>query len=219
MDAEFWKERWQARQIGFNLPNPHEYLVCHGAPLWQEGGAHVLVPLCGKSIDMAYLAKQGARVTGAELVESAAHEFFQDVGVPAQVTDTNGRRCLDSAGISVRILVSNFFDLRSDDLGLLTGGYDRAALVALPPDLRERYVSHLLELLPPGASLLLVTMEYDQSLMGGPPFAVLPDEVARLFSDCQSIKSVASDSILEQEPRFAQRGLSALRETAYLIVR
>jgi thiopurine S-methyltransferase len=219
MDPEFWKERWQARQIGFNLPTPHEYLVQHGLPLWQERHPHVLVPLCGKAIDMVYLAEQGARVTGAELVESAAQEFFQDAGVPSRVSDAGDFCTYGSTELAVRIFVGDFFNLSAVDVGPVTAAYDRAALVALPPALRERYVSHLLGLLPTGARILLVTLEYDQACMAGPPFAVLPDEVERLYADCQSVTQVASQSTLENEPRFAERGLSALRESAYWIVR
>ncbi len=113
MDPEFWKERWQARQIGFNLPKPHDYLVRHGAPLWQSPSAHVFVPLCGKSIDMAYLAEHGAEVTGAELVESAAQESFSDLGAKADVSEATGIRAYSAAGLAVRILVGNFFDLNS----------------------------------------------------------------------------------------------------------
>lgn len=219
MDAAFWKERWQTRQIGFHQGRPHHYLERFGGRLFGAKDPRVLVPLCGKSRDLMWLAHGGALVTGAELVGGAVEEFFQEAGVEPERDIAGQHQLLSDSELGVRIFVGDFFRLAPHAVGPITGVYDRAALVALPPALRERYVEHLLEFLPVGAGLLLVTVVYDEAAMDGPPFSVRRDEVERLFSPCAHIELLASESVIETEVRFLDRGLSDLWEEAHWIIR
>ena len=80
-------------------------------------------------------------------------------------------------------------------------------------------VAQLAELSPPGTRTLLVTMEYDQSRMAGPPHSVPEAEVHELFGATHSIEWLARDSCLDDFPRFSQRGVDALAEAFYLLTR
>lgn len=178
MDAEFWKTRWQAGQIGFHEGRPNAFLEAHAARLGIA--RRVLVPLCGKSVDLAYLAGLGHDVVGVELVEEAAAAFFAEHDLPPTVARDDGFVRYQAGGVT--LFVGDVLATSPGLLGPIDALYDRAALVALPPELRPRYVAHLRGLVAPGTPGLLVTLEYPQEVMDGPPFAVLADEVARLYA-------------------------------------
>lgn len=167
----FWHERWTTNQIGFHLPEPNAQLLRWWPTLNLPSGARVLVPLCGKTHDLAWLAGQGHAVVGVELSALACTAFFEEHGlVPA--VEARGPFMAWSAG-NVTILQGDVFDLpQVAPLDGFAAVWDRAALIALPPDLRARY---LREIQVPGPHLV-VTMVYDQSRRDGPPFSV-PDEV------------------------------------------
>jgi len=219
MDPTFWRERWQTRQIGFHQGHPHSSMTKFGARLLGRKQPHVLVPLCGKSQDLLWLAHSGALVTGAELVESAVEEFFDEAGAEPLRQVHGTQPVLSDEELGVRVFVGDFFEVTPQATGAISGIYDRGALVALPPELRERYVEHLLSFLPSGGGLLLVATVYDQGLMQGPPFSVPKHEVEALFSSCSKIELLSSESIIETEVRFRDRGLSDLWEEVYFIER
>jgi thiopurine S-methyltransferase len=219
MDPTFWRERWQTRQIGFHQGHPHSSMTKFGARLLQRKQPHVLVPLCGKSQDLLWLAHSGALVTGAELVQDAVEEFFDEVGAEPMRQVHGTQQVLSDEELGVRVFVGDFFEVTPAATGSITGIYDRGALVALPPDLRSRYVEHLLHFLPPGGGILLVAMVYEQGLMNGPPFSVPRKEVEALFSSCSKIEQLSSESVIETEVRFRDRGLSDLWEEVYFIER
>lgn len=177
-DADFWSDRWKAGQIGFHEGRPNAFLERHAGHL--GSGRRVLVPLCGKAVDVAYLASQGHDVVGVELIEDAVAAFFRDHGLtPTVARDEAFVRY--QAG-TITLLAGDVFATTPGVLGPIDALYDRAALIALPPELRERYVEHLRSMLAPGTPGLLVTLEYPQELMSGPPFAVTDDEVRRLYA-------------------------------------
>lgn len=117
----------------------------------------------------------------------------------------------------IKILCGNFFDLGKNELANVNAVYDRAALVALPPEIRKRYVRHLLNYLPPATKILLINFDYPQSEMPGPPFAVSPDEVEALFHEYAEIKLLDKLDVLAQNQRFQERGLSRLQESIFLL--
>jgi thiopurine S-methyltransferase len=177
VERQFWLDRWNAGQIGFHEGRPNAYLERHAAHLGPPGC--VLVPLCGKSEDLAWLASRGHAVLGVELAERGARAFFAEHGlVPAEAR--RGAYLALAAG-GVTILVGDVFDLTPADVAAVTAFYDRAALIALTPPQRARYVALLRKLLP-GSNGLLVTFEYDARLMDPPPHAVLEPEVRALYA-------------------------------------
>jgi len=176
--SEDWIARWRDGRIGFHEGRPNELLGRHVARL--TGCRRVLVPLCGRAEDLAFLAVHGHQVVGVELAEQAVREFF-DAHALAPSIMRRGPFVQFSAG-SITVLAGDWFAVTPGLIGPIDGLYDRAALIALPPDLRPRYVERLLALVPAGSPGLVITLEYDQSLMTGPPFAVHESELRSLHA-------------------------------------
>jgi thiopurine S-methyltransferase len=176
VETEFWFERWAEGKIGFHEGKPNTYLERNRTRL--AGQRRVLVPLCGKAIDLAYLAAFGHEVVGVELVEEAAQQFFSEQRVTAVVRPHGAFREYIAGAIT--IYVGDWFALDAALLGAFDAFYDRAALIAMPPEKRPAYVKQL-RALAGAAPGLLVTLEYEQAVMDGPPFSVREDEVRRLF--------------------------------------
>lgn len=215
MKKDYWLERWKREETGFHQDEINPYLRQYWQELRPAPGSEVFVPLCGKSRDMIWLRKQGHTVLGVEWSAMAVQAFFKENGYNAHHVTGEKFDCYEADGI--RVLCGDFFDLNKDDLAKAGAVYDRASLVALPPEMRERYVRHLLGILPPAIQILLVTFDYPQPEMEGPPFAVSPGEVEALYHEQAEIRLLAQPDILAQEPRFQQRGLSRLRENIFLL--
>ena len=215
MKKDFWLERWERKEIGFNQSEINSHLRQYWQELNLAPDSEVFVPLCGKSIDMLWLRKQGHMVLGVELSGIAAQAFFVENGfAPHQVAHKKFNAC---EADYIRILCGDFFDLGEDDVAKVKAVYDRASLVALPPEMRERYVNHLVSILPPATKILLITFDYAQAEMPGPPFAVSADEVKALYSKHAEIHLLAELDVLVQNPRFQERGLSRLQENIFLL--
>jgi thiopurine S-methyltransferase len=178
MDKTFWNDRWAQSQIGFHEGRPNRYLERYVDQL--RGRRRVLVPLCGKSEDLAYLAGHGHEVVGVELVADAARAFFAEHAATPTVTDHGALTAYAAEGIT--ILVGDVFATSRAVVGAIDAFYDRAALVALPPTMRAAYVAHLRALVAPAALGLVITFEYAQERMDGPPFAVLEPELRALYA-------------------------------------
>ncbi len=215
MKKEFWLERWERQEIGFHQDEVNPYLRQYWQELHAVGNGTVFVPLCGKSRDMLWLSEQGYPVLGVELSPLAVHAFFEENGrIPQHVADGKFDSC-EADGI--RILCGDFFDLRKQDLEHISIVYDRASLVALPPEMRERYARHLADILPAATQILLITFDYPQQEMQGPPFAVSASEVAALYREYAEVRLLAQLDVLSQSPRFQQRGISRLHENIFLL--
>lgn len=215
MEKEFWLERWELEQTGFHQDEINPYLQQHWPQLQPVSGGDVFVPLCGKSLDMLWLRKQGLSVLGVELSPIAVQAFFAENGY-APVHEAGEKFAVCEAD-GMRILCGDFFDLNREDMANVATVYDRASLVALPPGMREQYVRHLASILPPATQILLITFDYPQYEMPGPPFAVSVAEVERLFGDYAEIRLLAHVDALADNPRFAARGLSQLHENIFLL--
>lgn len=178
MDAEFWHGKWRRGEIAFHQPEPNPLLTRNLPALGPPAGARLFLPLCGKSLDIGWLLAQGRSVAGAELSRTAIEQLFEELGVEPRITQ-DGPLLRFEAGNLV-IFVGDIFDLDEARLGAVDAVYDRAALVALPQDMRARYAAHILALTR-GAPQLLVTFEYDQSRVEGPPFSVNEAEIRRHY--------------------------------------
>lgn len=215
MKKEYWLDRWQREEIGFHQNTINPYLREYWHKLALAQNSTVFVPLCGKSRDMLWLRAQGHHVLGVELSSLAAQAFFIESGqIPQRITDHTFKHL---AADNIHILCGDFFDLRSDDLAKITAVYDRAALIALPPEIRKQYVHHLLSILPPAVQILLITLDYPDCEMSGPPFAVTVDEVMTHYQSRFEIKLLTSQDVLIQNPRFQERGLSRLQKNILLL--
>lgn len=212
MDTSFWLARWRENRIGFHQQHINPYLQNHLSALRLSHGDVVFVPLCGKSRDMLWLRDQGYSVLGVEVSELAIVAFFDENGLVRTREQQGSFVAWRTPGIT--LLQGDFFDLTPADLTGVVAVYDRAALVALPANDRQRYATHLLSLLPPEPRLLLITLEYDQREMHGPPFSVPLTEVQALFGARFNIHLLAA------QDAEAPSGAAALSmtEKAYLLV-
>lgn len=215
MQADFWHKRWERNQIGFHQEQVNSYLAQYWPSLGIDAGGRVLVPLCGKSLDLAWLAGQGLRVLGVELSRRAVEDFFAEQQLEPERFEHGAFTCYRSEGIE--LWCGDFFELNAADVADCVGLYDRAALIALPPEMRERYAAHLATILPAGCSAVLVTMDYDQSKLDGPPFAVTDEEVRRLYTPRWQILAEDEQDILGQSWKFLQAGVSRLLERVYVL--
>lgn len=212
-----WEQRWKDGQIGFHQDSVSHFLSKYAETVWgTESLTRVLVPLCGKSLDLDFLAERAAEVVGVEYAQKAVDEFFGERGLSPVPGLPHGELRRHDAGRHV-MLVGDFFALTLDDLGAVDGVFDRASLIALDPGTRVRYAAHMGELTGPGTRDLLVTVDYDQSEMAGPPFAVSLDEVRDLFGADWGIELLETRNV--EDARFRARGVSAMTESAFLMVR
>lgn len=208
MEPDFWLKRWQEGATGFHMTRVSPLLTKYWPALQLPAGSRVLVPLCGKSLDMVWLAAQGYAVLGVELSPAAVSQFFSEQGLEAvQHESPLGRHYVSGA---IEIICADIFKVDTDTLASCRGVYDRGALVALPASMRPDYVNHVYTALAPDYRGLLLTLEYEQSAMEGPPFSICTAEVHRLFETHSAVTALARMDIIHKEPKFAQRGLTAL---------
>jgi thiopurine S-methyltransferase len=210
---DFWHERWATGQIGFHQSSVHPMLERWWSSISPGPGSRVYVPLCGRSLDMAWLARQGHRIVGSELSAIAIRDFFDEHGL--EPAHTTGGRFVRHAAGPYELLEGDALELTPEVLGPVEAAYDRAALVALPPDMRPRYAESMARLLTPGARALLIAFEYPQELRGGPPFSVEPREVRALFEPAFDVAELERIDVLAENPKFAELGIPALHEIAY----
>lgn len=215
MNREFWQARWDEGRIGFHQDEVNPYLQRYWQKLGVAPGATVLVPLCGKSKDMLWLRGQGHPVVGVEIVPRAVQAFFAENDLAA-TQQRHGAFTL-WRGEDIKIFQGDFFELTANDLAGIAAVYDRASLIALPPAMRQRYAQHLRAILPGKMNVLLVTMDYPQAEMEGPPFAVTEQEVDALHKENFKIEQVCAEDILAANPRFQEQGLSRLLEKVYVL--
>lgn len=188
MEPSFWHNRWKTNQTGWHEHTVNPLLTTHFPSLHIPPGGRVFVPLCGKSLDLGWLLSQGYAVAGAELSELAVAQLFAELGIEAHISKV-GKHTLFH-GEKIDIFVGDLFDLSREVLGPVDAVYDRAALVALPEAMRERYTTHL-KSLTTLALQLVICYEYDQAVVPGPPFSVSPDELHRHYSDCYTLTALA----------------------------
>jgi thiopurine S-methyltransferase len=205
----FWRSRWEAGRTGWHESDGSSALRKFWPAL--TPGSHVLVPLCGKSVDLLWLAEQGCEVTGVELSEIAARAFFNEAGLQFEIEKAGEFTWFRCQKMKINIACGNYFEFSGGPYDAL---YDRASLVALPPKLRPQYVEHTRAMLKSDATLLLVTLEYDQSKTEGPPFSILAGEVKSYWGKLQRISE--HDDIENSPPKFRDAGILEVLEVVYL---
>ncbi len=213
MQADFWHERWEQNQIGFHEEAINNHLQEFWKTLNVPPGSRIFVPLCGKSRDMLWLLSQGYDVLGVEISPLAVKNFFAENKLEPQMTDYGNFQHWQNDKLT--IYQGDFFDLSREHLQDCSAIYDRAALVALPPAMRKQYAKHLMTIAPKISHTLLVTLEYAQNEMQGPPFSVPENEVRTLFEQEFNIECMFAEDRLEENNNFKQKGLSHLVEKVY----
>ena len=184
MEADFWHKIWEDNNIAFHQTEGNKLFIKHLSALQLKAGDRLFLPLCGKTRDIANLLRAGYQVVGAELSQLAIEQLFKELGMEPKVTDL-GRLQLWQAQ-KIDMFVGDIFDLDAMQLGSVAAVLDRAALVALPADLRRKYAVYV-SVITEKAPQLLITFDYDQSAMDGPPFSVPEEEVRALYGETYQV--------------------------------
>ena len=193
----------------FQIGKPRNQIPPDGGALAEQHDGVERRQPCGKTVDIPWLLAQGYRVAGAELSEIALRDLFAEMGVVPEVTETGAHRRYSASG--VEIFAGDIFELTAETLGPVDAVYDRAALVALPEGMRELYAAHLAAITG-RAPQLLVTFDYDQSVMDGPPFAVDEAGLRRCHDARFEIERLA-----EAEVPGGLKGVCPAIESAFLL--
>lgn len=213
MDSDFWQQRWRDGRTGFHQDRPTPLLLKHWSTLALAAGTRVLVPLAGKSLDLLWLAARGHRVLGVELSPLAVNQFFTEHGLVPEIFDS--RYGSHHRAGNIELICGDVFGLDAGALADCAAVYDRAAMIALPPELRRRYVDELYAQLPVGCRGLLITLDYPQQEKVGPPFAVPEMEVRERFEPAWEVATLECRDILAEQPGFVAEGVSALQTAVY----
>ena len=211
MNANFWHQKWERGDIGFHGSEANPLLIKHFEKLNLAKGSRVFLPLCGKSRDSAWLLACGYRVVGAELSELAITALFKELGLEPEISKVG--KLTRYRAKDIDMLVGDIFDVSAEYLGPIHAIYDRAALVALPAFIRQKYTSHLMNITN-AAPQLLISYEYNQLLMDGPPFSVTEIEVKRHYGAAYQLKSVEIKNVAG-----GLKGEVASTETAWLLLK
>ncbi|MGJ8756940.1 thiopurine S-methyltransferase [Acinetobacter sp. HC8-3S] len=190
MKHEFWHDKWQSNNIGFHLSNPNPLLIKHIHSLNLQPQARIFIPLCGKSLDIHWLLEQGFHVTGIDLSPIAIEELISELKLEFTVSQVGDLTHYHHQNID--LYVGDFFELSLGHISKIDATYDRAALVALPEHMREAYTQHLVQLTQ-NAPQLLISFEYDQDLLAGPPFSVPEQEIKKYYASRYKIKQLSSE--------------------------
>ena len=212
MEHQFWHERWAKKEIGFHEGTVNQYLHDHWPELAGNGIGAVLVPLCGKAHDMWWLHDRGHAVIGVELSEVACKDFFEEGQEKAKVHP--GEPFTKFAHDDLQLWCGDFFQLVPEDLKHARLVYDRAALIALPPHMRQDYVDHLTAVIPDGTRILLITLDYDTDIKG-PPFNVSDKEVLKLYSADYEIEHILTNTLAKAHPFTKRKGLAGATESVF----
>ncbi len=205
MEHEFWHKRWSKKEIGFHEGTVNQYLYEHWPELAKQGNEAVLVPLCGKAHDMWWLNDRGHPIIGIELSEIACMDFFAEAEEKAIVTPGEPFTLFTQG--SLELWCGDFFQLVPEDISHVRLVYDRAALIALPPEMRSDYVEHLTAVIPDKTRILLVTLDYNSDEMKGPPFNVTDDEVQSLFANDYDMIRILKQDLPPDNPFAKRKGL------------
>ena len=216
MKKEFWLEKWQNNQTGFHKEFTHPLLVEYIEKLNLSQGDTIFVPLCGKTVDMLWLNQQGFHVIGVELSQLAVEQFFAENDLEFVKTQEGEFAVYRHENIAV--YQGDFFALSTLHLKGVKSVYDRAALIALPDDLVDKYVEKMQKIIPENSKELLITLEFIKKLGPlGPPFTTPDDTVKKLFATYQSVELLQEVDIISREAKFKELGCDYVYERIYLI--
>ena len=214
MDPAFWLENWEKGQTGFHLKDVNPALLRHWKDLGLDAAPCVLVPLCGKSVDLPFLRSLGHSVIGIELSPIAVETFWAELGVTPQKRVDQALTFWESD--EIEIIEGNFFSLNPEQIQRPCIVYDRAALIAMPPELQKQYATHLVAL-SQKAPIFMVTLDYQAEEMSGPPFPITRSRLGELFDEWYEVSLIESRDALADNPGLASRGLKSLSESIWIL--
>ncbi|PUA30122.1 MAG: thiopurine S-methyltransferase [Cellvibrio sp. 79] len=209
MDTEFWLHKWENNDIGFHNQQANPLLVKHLEQLGLPSGSRLFLPLCGKTLDIGWLLAKGYKVAGAELSRLAVIQLFDELGFTPQISRLGELEAYSANNLV--IFIGDIFKLTESLLGEVDAVYDRAALVALPTSMRAHYTRHLMDITH-NSQQLLISFEYDQSQMEGPPFSVPASEIDQYYGSHYNLQLLASADV-----EGGLKGKCAAKENVWLL--
>ncbi len=206
---DFWLDRWQTGRIGFHQEGVDSKLIEFWPALPKN--SRVLVPLCGKSNDLIWLAEQGYQVTGVELSSLAVIQFLGDNDFTYETHQEGELKIYTVKELPLRIIEGDFFRFTESGFDAC---YDRAAMVAMPSSKRADYVAHTVARLSPDAFVLVISLRYDGD-KNTPPFSLEDSEVRSLWGS--QIQKIACEDLAQTNPRYTEQGHTFFEESAWHI--
>ena len=210
-----WINRWETGETGWHRTKTNATLINFFDCLSLKPGDRVFVPLCGKTLDMVFFLSKGIEVVGVELSALAIEAFFQEQQLDYQKQQEGALVAYRAPGIV--LYCGDYFELESTHLQGVSAIYDRAALVALPSDLRAKYAAHLCFIIANACRMLLLTWDYPQAQIDGPPFAISEAEVGRLYGRCFEYQQLQCINDIKNEPKFQQAGVEYINKATYCL--
>ena len=210
-----WIERWESNRIGWHAEQVNRHLIKYLDRFELSTGESIFVPLCGKTNDMPFLLDEGLNVIGVEMSNIAVEQFFLENQIDYVVSQID--KFILYEGTGIKIYCGDFFDLKSKHLENVRAIYDRASLIALNEDLRQKYVKHLSDIIVFDVRILLLTLNYPQHQRSGPPFSVSKEEVDQLFNGSFDIQELYCIEDIENEPMFQNLGVDFVEKAVYLL--
>lgn len=219
MEKQFWLNIWHKDHTPFHRSQTNPLLVKHWPKLALNASARVFVPLCGKSVDVIYLSEHHKHIIANELSEKAILALFSSIQQKAKYTHINDD-FKHAEAKNIEVYIGDFFQLTKTQIGNVDAIYDRAALVALPADIRARYAEKLAELANPGVKVLLISNHYQEGLIDGPPFSVSEADIDTLFNEHFTIKRLAKEQTqLDKNLDLYKRGLRTIYHHVFMLTR
>lgn len=211
-----WVARWEDNNIPFHLENVNPLLEKYWPKLCITPPANVLVPLCGKTRDLIWLAEQGLQITGVELSDIACKAFFTENNLKYDTQLMAGftRYFADK----IEIYCGDLFALPVNKLSKITAVYDRAALIALPKQLRSQYALHITRLMAPASRMLLIVLETRDEVQG-PPYPVDTQEIQQLFGKSFQIMEIERVRKANLSQHLKDQGYKEVDEVVYILKR
>ena len=222
METEYWLKRWREGRTGWHRDDVMPLLMQHWPALNVPRGTRVLVPLCGKSLDMLWLSQQGMRVLGIDVSPIAIESFLAENQLHARTRSSSEGTHYDitnAPGGDIEIINGDVFETDPEAIAHCEAFYDRAALIAMPARMRERLAGDVYLQLPAASAGLLITLDYPENEMQGPPFSVDGAEVHRLFDQPWKVEQLERRDILASQPSFLEQGVTALHTSVYALAR
>ena len=210
-----WLNRWENNKIGWHAEKINRQLIEYLPELNLTKKDKVFVPLCGKSLDMIFLLNQGLSIVAVEISEIAIEQFFNENKLPFKTSKIDSLKLYD--GESIQIYCGDFFALNLKHLDGVKAVYDRASLIALDKELRQKYVKHLDDIIANDVRILLLTLDYPQHQRIGPPFAVSKAEVDLLYGGSFQYRELYCINDIDNEPMFQNLGVDFVKKAVYYL--
>lgn len=215
MKANYWHQKWATGDIGFHEAQANGLLIENIHHLNLARGSRLFLPLCGKTRDIHWLLNKGFQIAGAELSETAIRDLFADLKLTPTIKQDGTLQYY--AADNIDIFVGDIFNLSQEKLGAVDAIYDRAALVALPDTMRQAYTEHLIKLCQ-GVAQLIITFEYEQQQMQGPPFSIGTSLIKQYYQQRYFIERLSKRSSVSLKVKVVAQEVAWLLKPLSIII-